>query len=215
MKKQISFSSAKLKDLRKVVPLHAVVTNEVFDKWFNYDYQLSEEENQYLENLVNQNRQRLIMYSEEDLKVKFLGPLLNKVNFTFDEVTDWYERPISCEINGVWFSGITDYLVATGFDEPELPFFFIQEFKPSYSNSQPSNQLLAELLVAIHLTKETEMLGAYIVGRLWTFMLLRKEEETFHCYQSTGFNSIELEDLIAIYKTLQRVKADIKEKVEN
>ena len=103
--------------------------------------------------------------------------------------------------------------MATGYEELELPFFFIQEFKPSYSNSQPSNQLLAELLAAIHLTKETEILGAYIVGRLWTFMLLRKEAEGFHYYQSTGFNSIELEDLIAIYETLQRVKKEIKAKI--
>ena len=112
-------------------------------------------------------------------------------------------------------NGITDYLVAKGFDEPEKPYFFIQEFKPSKPNSDPENQLLAELIVAIENNQESSAIGAHIVGRLWTFVLLRKlDENTFRYVSSVGFNVLDIEDLKKLYIALQGVKADIIQKVE-
>jgi len=141
MKKQLSFSNIKLKDLRSAVSIKPILDETVFDKWFNYDYVVSEEEQFFLKELIANNQLRIASYSEEELKMKFIAPLLNKIDFTFDEVTDWYERSISCKINDIDLGGTTDYLVAKGIDEPELPYFFIQEFKPSRSSGFPEYQL--------------------------------------------------------------------------
>ncbi|MFK7979972.1 MAG: hypothetical protein AB8G86_08325 [Saprospiraceae bacterium] len=215
MKKQLSFSNIKLKDLRKVVAIKPITDETVFDKWFNFDYVISKEETHFLRELIANNQLRIATYSEEELKMKFIAPLLNKIDFTFAEVTDWYERPISCQINEVNLGGTTDYLVAKGIDEPELPYFFIQEFKPSRSNGFPEYQLLAELLVALQLNGEKQILGAYILGQLWIFMLLRKEGEQYYYYKSLGFNALKEGDLMAIYRTLQGVRASVLEKVKN
>ncbi len=214
MKKQLSFSSIKLKDLRSIVPIQPLVDDKVFKKWFDYDYTFAEEEVIFLENLISNNELRLNYYSEEDLKAKFIIPLLNKVNFTFGDVTDWYEKPMNREINGIQISGVTDYLVAKGLDEPELPYFFIQEFKPS-KGGFPEYQLLAELLVVLNLNQEKQMLGAHIIGRLWTFMLVVKDGEGFNFMQSAGFNAMNIADLKKLFITLKAVKADIKAKIEN
>jgi len=125
MKKQLSFSNIKLKDLRSAVSIKPITDETVFDKWFNYDYIVSEEEQFFLKELIANNQLRIASYSEEELKMKFIAPLLNKIDFTFEEVTDWYERSISCKINDVDLGGTTDYLVAKGIDEPELPYFFL------------------------------------------------------------------------------------------
>lgn len=210
MIKQLSFSNVKLKDLRNLVDLSPNIDNTVFDKWLTFDYSVSSADEAFLVALIQDHAIRIPYYSEEELKMKFIAPLLNRVDFTFDEVTDWYERPIGAVVNGCELKGATDYLVAKGISEPELPYFFIQEFKPSRRTSDPEDQLLAELLVAIYLGEVQEMLGMVIVGQLWTFLLLRRlEEDRFQYYKSVGFNVLNIEDLKKLYVSLQGVKADI------
>jgi len=216
MKKQYSFSTIKYRDLKQIIDLKPKVDNQSFDKWFLYDYNWQEQDHAFLEELIEDHRLRMPHYSEEELKMKFIAPLLNRVDFTFGEVTDWYERTISSEINGIELGGLTDYLVATGFDEPELPYFFIQEFKPSRKGSDPEIQLIAELLVAMQLNKSEEMLGTTVVGKIWDFVLLKKiGNNAYNYFKSDGFNVLNIQDLKKLFVTLQGVKADIITKLDN
>lgn len=216
MKKQVSFSNLKLNELRQIVSLKPQINNRIFDKWFLYAYELNKQDELFLEALINDNQVRMPYFSEEELKMKFIAPLLNRVDFTFDEVTDWYERSISSELNGVEIGGVTDYLVAKGIDEPELPYFFIQEFKPSRKGSDPEVQLLAELLVAMELNHSEEMVGTTIVGKIWDFILVKKiSDNNYTYYKSSGFNTLNIEDFKKLFIALQGVKADIISKIEN
>ena len=216
MKKQISFSTIKFKDLKQLVNLSPKVNDKVFDKWFSYEFTLSENDVVFLESLIEENQLRIPYYSEEELKMKFIGPLLNRVNFNFLGVTDWYERMISGEINGVTISGLTDYLVAEGYDEPELPYYFIQEYKPSRKGSDPEIQLVAELLIALEQNNWEEMIGTTIVGKIWDFILICKiRENEYDYFKSVGFNAMNIEDLKKLFIALQAVKADIKTKIAN
>ena len=129
-------------------------------------------------------------------------------------MSDWYERPLHATINDYELGDKTDFLVARGINEPEKPYFFIQEFKPSESKSSPQNQLLSELLVALYLNEEPSALGAYVVGQLWTFLLLKKTvKEEYIYYVSQGFNALNEADLKRLYIALQGVKADIMDKL--
>ena len=215
MKKQLSFSTIKFKDLKQLVELLPKVDDKVFDKWFSFEFALTKNDITFLDSLIKENQLRMPYYSEEELKMKFIAPLLNRVNFNFSGVTDWYERTISGEINGVAISGLADYLLAKGYDEPELPYYFIQEFKPSRKGSDPEIQLIAELLIAIEQNKWEEMIGTTIIGKIWDFILIRKlGENKYEYFKSSGFNAMNIEDLKKLFITLQAVKADIKPKVE-
>ncbi|MEM6318682.1 MAG: hypothetical protein AAF960_13505 [Bacteroidota bacterium] len=214
MKKQLSFSDITFKQLRQFVNLRPSVEVSVFVKWFEIDYTISQEEITFLQSLIDRNRIRIPHYSEEELKMQFIAPLIHKVNFNFGEVSNWYERQIRATINGIELKGLTDYLVARGIFEPETPYFFIQEFKPSKRASDPEIQLIAELIVAMKLSESTEMLGATIVGKVWDFILVKKlADNDYVFYKSDGFNVLNIEDLKKLYIALQGVKADIKSKV--
>lgn len=215
MKKQLSFSSIKLKDIQKIVSIELRRNKNTFDKWFEFPYTVSEQETNFLYSLLEDERLLISGFSEEELKAKFIIPLLNKVNFKAKGFADWYERPLKSTINGVEIGGKTDFLVANGTKEPEIPYFFIQEFKPAESASSPHDQLLAELLVAIQRNKNTQAIGAYVINELWRFMLLEKEEDEIYCYYlSSGYNCLNKEDLKKLYISLQGIKADIIEKVK-
>ncbi|MEM0991631.1 MAG: hypothetical protein AAGI49_01280 [Bacteroidota bacterium] len=207
MENRISFANVSFKQLNAIVPIKQVIDERKFEDWFKFSYELSAAEVDFLTALIKKNKSYINSYSEEELKIKLIGPLLNKVNFFKGAFRDWYERTISAEINDTIFSGKVDYMVAKGFKEPELPYFFIQEFKPSFSNSLPDDQLLAELMVAIAQNRTKEAKGAYIQGRYWNFAILEKDESNSYLYSlSQSFDAIQLEELKAIYINLQAVK---------
>ncbi len=139
--------------------------------------------------------------------MKFIAPMLFRVNFNSKNFREWYERPLQATINGVKFGGITDFMVAQGIEMPQKPYFFIQEFKKEDKSSHPKNQLLAEMLVAIELNKVNLMRGAYIIGRNWNFMILEKiAENSYEYFISDSFDSLNFNGLKQIYICLQAVK---------
>ena len=161
---------------------------------------------QILEKLIQKHRNALPSYSEEELKMKFISTILNRIDFNFDDVKDWYERPIKTTINGWTIGGFTDFLVAMGEKEPEKPYFFIQKFKPS-TGSTPDDQVLAQMLVALELNNLPLIRGGFITSQFWKFTILKKQSDGhFHFYISRSFDSLEIDQLILIFKHLKTVR---------
>ncbi len=89
--KTLSFGDATLIKLSKIVNIEQADNDGKFDEWFSYKYEISKEEVSYLQNLIKKNKLFLSAYNEEQLKVKFIVPVLNKVDFFFNNIKDWYE----------------------------------------------------------------------------------------------------------------------------
>jgi hypothetical protein len=207
-----SFSKIRFRDLKKLVYLKRKLNNEnIFYNWFNFDYNLQDEEILFLETLLKKELPYLHIYKEENLKVKFITPILNKINFVIDdEIRDFYNEKITYESDKFIFSGETDFVFAKGIEELEKPYFFIQEFKKSKENSDPEPQLLAELISAVELNNWESIKGTYIVGAIWNFVILEKlEKHKYQYYVSQNFDSTKLEDLKDIYKNLLFIKNEI------
>ncbi len=207
MEKTYNFSSIRFSDLQQIVSLKSKLNEDKFKEWFSFPYKLSRKENLFFKELLEKHSLNLPFYTEEALKMKFLSPILNQVNFMTEHFQDWYDSAISGVVNGVELKGYVDMMVAKGFYEPEKPYFFIQEFKPSKPDKDPEIQLLAELLVAIEKNQKKIMHGGYIIGRNWYFVILEKiGENNFEYFVSKQFDSLELPDLKQIYINLQAVK---------
>lgn len=207
MEKKIAFSDVTFDELNTVVSIIQEFDEQKFDDWFNFAYELSAEEERELSALLDKNKRYVSFYSEEELKAMFIIPILNKVDFFQHGFRNWYERTIHTKINGNYLSGKVDYMVAKGIRTPQTPYFFIQEFKPEITTTRPDDQLLAELIVAIDVNKNNTAKGAVVIGQLWRFAILEKDNEgQYHYYISNAFDSFKLEDLIGIYKNLQAIK---------
>ena len=205
--KSYNFSTIKYSTLEEIVAIRQQRSYSKFDEWFAYDYLVSETESNFFENLIDRHITLLNFYMEEDLKMKFLSPIFNQVNFTTDKFHEWYDGSLSGIVNGIEFKGFADFMVATGIDEAKKPYFFIQEFKPSSPDKNPEVQLLAEMLVTIEKNKTNIMRGGYIIGRNWFFVILEKTgENQFEYSVSKQFDSLDLPDLKQIYVILQAVK---------
>ncbi len=205
-----SFSNIRLADLESMVEL--LLANDQkhknkFDDWFGFPYKFSSSEGAFLKRLIQKHHRRLTSYSEEKLKIKFIGAILNQVDFDNEPIQDWYEPSFSGKVNQAYIKGFVDFMVAKGSDVPKNPYFFIQEFKPSIPDQHPEPQLLAEMLVAIERNQKTIFRGGYIIGQYWKFVILEKiKENTFEYFVSESFDSLKLPELKQIYINLQAVK---------
>ncbi len=193
--------------MRNLVNITERIDDSVFESWFNYDYQISRTEERFLTQLLETNRRFLDSYTEEELKAQFIIPLFNQINFFSNDVRGWYERPLSGVINDVLLNGYTDYMIAKGIETPEHPYFFIQEYKKELGDRHPKNALLAEMMVAMQLNEENLMRGAFVIGRIWNFVILKKlGNNQYDYFRSPDFNVLKIQELKQLYINLQAIK---------
>jgi len=207
-----SFSKIRDKELDELFDIEKNIEITIFDEWFHYDIELDISILSFLQELIEKNLLLIKDYNEEDLKVKFIIPLLNKIEFLSYEnkFRDFYELPLTYKTDKFIFNGTTDFVVSKGLVKSKKPYFFIQEFKRNEEFSNPRPQLLAELISAVEMNSWKTIKGAYIVGENWNFVILEKLGESHYQYFiSETFNSTKIEDLKKIYKNLLFVKNEI------
>jgi len=165
-------------------------------------------------------------WNEEELKLKFIGPVIELIEFdNYElEIIAFSERPISTDFNGVEVKGVVDTMVAKGLYKPEQPFFFLHEYKREKEGTgDPVGQLLATMVVAQKLNKQPQNLslfqqkqagysdlpiyGVYVLGRMWVFVTL--ENNSYRL--SKSYDSTDLEELFEIVKMLKAQKEMILE----
>jgi hypothetical protein len=208
-----SFSQISFDDLNNFLTLKKGLTYDIFEPWFDNNISVDKEIIDFLEELIEENQIFINSYSEENLKVNFIVPLLNKVKFKSieNEFRDFYEDKLTYKTDKFIFRGTCDFVVAKGLFRSEKPYFFIQEFKKSKENSDPEPQLLAELISAIELNNWITIKGAFIVGAIWNFVILEKlGKDSYKYFVSPNFDSTKIDDLKSIYQNLLFVKEEIK-----
>jgi len=200
-----SFSKIKFKELKELFDVKInFIDKTKFDNWFDFTYSFSKDDINILTKLIEKNSLLMERFKEEDLKAKFIIPLLNQVDFLYIEenIRDFYDEKLTYKTDKFILNGETDFMIAEGLEESEKPYFFIQEFK--------KEKLLAELISAVELNDETVIKGAYIVGAIWNFVILEKlGEKKYQYFVSENFDSTKIADLKNIYKNLVFVREEI------
>ena len=216
-KKSKAFSSVNIGYLRDLGIVKKNFEDSIFNNWLNNDCKILENEEKFLKELLNKYVKILNRFNEDTLKVKFIGSILEKIEFTnFDlEINDFYHSPLKLKNDKINFNGFCDFYVAKGLDYPEKPYFFIQEFKQEEGATEPEPQLVAELICAIELNNWKIIKGAYIKGIIWRFVILEKlGKNKYQYFVSKDFLSTNIEDLKSIYKNLLFIKNEIIEMVK-
>ncbi len=212
-----SFSKIRDKELKEFLSIKKAISYDIFDSWFNNSIEINNLVEAFLIELIDENRLFIDNYNEEDLKVHFIIPILNKIKFKSIEhnIRDFYKNKIVYKTDRFIFSGTTDFVVAKGLFESEKPYFFIQEFKKAEDFSNPRPQLLAELISTVELNNEIFIKGAYIIGAIWNFGILEKlDKDKYQYYISQNFDSTKIDDLKDIYRNLIFIKNEIIEIVK-
>ncbi len=209
-------------DLKKLFKIEQNLDNSIFDEWFrgnleNNQVEIDNSIEVFFKDLIEENKSLIERYSEEDLKINFIAPILNKVKFKSYEkkMRDFYESRMTYKTSQFVLNGTVDFVVSEGLVESKKPYFFIQEFKRSEEYGNPRPQLLAELISAVELNNWKLIKGAYIIGGNWHFAILEKLKiGQYQYFISQNFDSTKIGDLKLIYKNLLFVKNEIISMVE-
>jgi hypothetical protein len=209
-----TYQYSKIRDieLKKLFDIERNLDNSIFDEWFLNQIEIDNSTELFLKDLIEENKSLIEVYDEEDLKINFVAPILNKVKFkSFEKkIRDFYELQMCYQTNQFKLSGTVDFVVSEGLVESKKPYFFIQEFKRNEEYGNPRPQLLAELISAVELNNWKLIKGAYIIGGIWHFAILEKlDTNKYQYFISQNFDSAKIGDLCDIYKNLLFVKNEI------
>ena len=203
MKPKLTFGNISPEELFNYFSIEDEEDNNILDI---SNISISKNSENLLNNLISENKKDFMDYSEEEIKMMFISPILHDISLRGKNIREWYERELSFEFDNIIISGKTDFMLASGTVFPKEPYFFIQEYKRFIPNGHPKWQLLAELIVTINKNGNKPILGSYNVGQYWHFVKLIKEDDKYILYSSDSYDSLKINDLIIIYKNLLAVK---------
>jgi hypothetical protein len=145
-------------------------------------------------------------WNEEDLKMKFISPILELGSLLDDDVViGYFDKTISATVEDIKLTVKSDFMLAKGFlDVYKTPYFHFQEYKP-YKN--PTGDSMAQLLEAFLIAQEKNqnskpLYGVDIMGTNWRFVTMEGKD---YCVSGI-FNSIDKADLLTIVAVLRNFK---------
>jgi hypothetical protein len=213
-----AFEKWKTEEVERIFGIVQMKIMPLMTDWLQFEQDLSNREVEISEDLRLRLQDFADFWNEEDIKVFFVVPIIDMVRFyhtgkyrTFMEATIQAE---ALDVNQTLqtLRGRVEMLVATGKQDPQTPFFFMNEYKPQLNiASDPKGQLLIAMLAAQAKNNGSNLpiYGLYNIGQNWFFVLLKEKEYVV----SRQFDATDKDDLKQIINMLQYVKAHIERNV--
>jgi hypothetical protein len=214
-----TFKDCTLVYLEKTFGLRAAADCSELDKWLNNESNLSPSEKDEISLLQSLLKHNVLHWNEQELSLHFIGPLFSLARFISVELryNIFAERLIeanieSSKLGNIRLYGKPDGIVASGYREPETPFFSFQEYKKELDpDGQPVGQVLAAMLVGQVLSESEEPIyGCYVIGQNWHFVTLIGKNYCISPAYSALTNEITL-----IFKTLLGLKKIVEHRTNN
>jgi hypothetical protein len=155
------------------------------EELLRFPYTFSEYERRFLEELREQYFLGGDEWNEVELENKFISPLIVFAKIDNEKFAYFLERPLTAVVGEYELSGRVDGMIASGYREPEIPFFCLNEYKrQSDPDGNPQGQVLATMIAAQRLNgtdSSKPLFGCYVIGSTWYFVVL----QGFHYAVST------------------------------
>lgn len=179
----------------------------ILEELLAHEYQADAYETRYLSHL---SENYVVLggddWNEVELENKFISPLIVFSDIANEKYSYFLERELSVTINDYELIGRVDGMIATGFRNPKVPYFCLNEYKRQTDpNGDPRGQALIAMLAAQRLNEDKKpIFGSYIIGRDWYFMALVGSEYAI----SKDFSCV-ANEIFDIYRILKGLRVQI------
>jgi len=148
---------------------------DLLDTWLASQPAISEEDRRRLEELQEDLIYNADLWNEDELKFFFISPLIQVCRLKSKHYKIFAQRSIGAVLHDIMLSGIVDFVIAQGIDEPERPFFFLHEYKQEKTRSHDPLALVLSAMLAAQALNQSDfpLYGGYVQGRFWFFVVLR------------------------------------------
>jgi hypothetical protein len=188
-------------------------TTALMEEWLNVPNPEFDSREQGNFEYIAQKFSKVSTWSEEDLKMKFISPILELGRVMDDaNFVSFFDKKLEARVGDYNLSVKADFVIAKGLlDYMIRPFFHFQEYKPG---KNPTGDPMAQLLEAflIGQTKNDDgkpLYGCEVVGASWRFVTM---EQHTYCV-SKNFDSTDKEDLLKIIAILRKFREILETKL--
>lgn len=205
-----AFTDCSLVYLEKTFGLIQEFNEPALNEWLSVPIELSEHERRELRDFQEPLTLNVLHWNEQELSLNFIGPIFALVRFTSRKFNLFAQRPLRATIGEVELYGRPDAFIASGFREPEIPFFAFHEFKKDVEPAgHPAAQALAAMVAGQSLNTDSTkpIYGCYVNGRDWNFMTLIGQT---YCI-SSDYSAL-TDDLFDIFRILKALKQIVSER---
>ena len=176
-------------------------------EWLNVEKPVFSVGEQYIFDDTHEIGENFIStWSEEDLKMQFISPVLKLGNVMTDtKFVSFFDKKLTAEVQGYALSVKADFVIGSGFmDFMQKPYFHFQEYKP---NKNPTGDSMAQLLEAFLIAQVINndgkpLYGCEVNGATWKFITM---ENSSYCV-SKAFDSTNKNDLLLIIGILRKFR---------
>jgi hypothetical protein len=212
MKKSFKYWSRD--DLYNELGVDVVANMPTLTAWLNSDSEISNQENDFLTALSNKAAAYIDNWNEVELREKFIYKVTDLVDFDMPQYkcSVFAERYLKITIKHATLFGFPDWMVASGINKPQHPYFFIHEYKPETEKQLDGRGQLLSVMVATQALNKDDMpvYGCFIHGRMWFFVVLEAQKYAI----SHSFDITYLDNLIKVVKILKKQKEIIFSRVK-
>lgn len=169
-----SFGSFTFEDVEDIFYIKKEKSLSLLTEWLSAELYCSEYEKYDLNKLKDELLLSIYNWNEDELKMFFIGPLIRLANMETEAFKPFTQRLLTATIDGIEVNGRVDFMIAKGRRTAKPPYFCIHEYKQEVDKEgDPMGQVLIAMLAAQTLNEKAfPMLGAYIIGRNWFFVVL-------------------------------------------
>jgi hypothetical protein len=201
--KKATFKDWTLTTLDKEFGLTQIWECELLQQWENNNEPVTDFEKNSLLNFQKALIRGGRAWNEVELENKFISPLILTAGIDDEKIGYFLERSLFGVVGDYELSGTVDGMIATGFREPNIPYFCFHEYKRSIENQgTPDAQVLAAMLVAREQNQNRlPIYGLFVVGIVWNFIVLKDNQ---YCISRT-FHA-DNEEVFAIFKMIKALK---------
>lgn len=195
-----SFAFDEVEDLFNIQQVDAL---PILNEWLAPLLKTNEHEDYFLHEAKNELKKFVLQWNEDELKMFFIGPIIKMAKLETEAFKPFTQRNLIATINTIEVSGRIDFMIAKGKRTAKPPYFCIHEYKQEIgSDGEPLGQLLIAMLAAQTLNENKfPILGAYIVGRNWFFVVLEDSQ-----YAVSPSYDAASDDIFQIFAILQKSK---------
>jgi hypothetical protein len=204
-----SFDDWTTQEIRLTFNIEQVPATPFLKKWLAAVHPPNAHQTQFMEAKRALLERFYRNWNEDELKFQFIAQIVELVDLHGKNFNIFSQRNLSAVVNGITLQGRPEVMVATGQEDPLSPYFFIHEYKPSKRADEPLGQVLAAMVAAQALNAdEMPVLGCFVIGALWQFVVLEGKTYTL----SSTYDATQTNDLHAIYSAFYEAKLYIEEK---
>jgi hypothetical protein len=184
----------------------------ILEELLAYEYQADAYETRYLTHLSETYIELGgDSWNEVELENKLISPLIVFSDISNQKYSYFLERELATTINEYQLNGRVDGMIATGFRNPKVPYFCLNQYKRQTDpDGDPTGQALIAMLVAQDLNEnknrnaDLPIFGSYIIGRAWYFMVLVGKQYAI----SKDFSCVD-DEVFDIYRILKGLRVQI------